>query len=110
MNRKIYHKLVRDRIPEIIQQEDKIPEYRVLDDNSFNVALRQKLLEESQELINAKTTDELLNELADVMECLENIAAQYDISMDLVKDRQTEKRTSRGGFSKKLFLEHVDEV
>lgn len=110
MNRKIYNKLVRDRIPEIIQQEGKIPEYRILDESSFNAALHQKTLEESQELLEAKTQEDILNELADVMECLESIAKQHELSMYAVLARQTEKRTSRGGFSKKLFLEHVDEM
>lgn len=110
MNRKIYNKLVRDRIPEIIRQEGKIPEYHILDESSFNTALHQKLLEEGQELLEAKTKEDILNELADVMECLENIAKQHELSIDAVFARQIEKRTSRGGFSKKLFLEHVDEV
>lgn len=110
MNRKIYNKLVRDRIPEIIQRESEIPEYRTLDESSFNAALHQKLLEESQELLEAKTNEDVLNELADIMECLESIARQHELSMDAVFARQIEKRTSRGGFSKKLFLEHVDEA
>ncbi|MCI0711669.1 MAG: nucleoside triphosphate pyrophosphohydrolase [Chloroflexi bacterium] len=64
MPRREYNKLVRDNIPEIIAANGQ--------------ALRQKLVEEAQEVLQAKP-DELVNELADVYEVLDALIAAYDL-------------------------------
>ena len=46
MNRKTYHKLVRDNIPEIIKKDNAVAKIRVLNDEQFKRALKEKLVEE----------------------------------------------------------------
>ena len=65
----VYRKLVRDRIPEIIQSEGRRPVTRVLDEASYRQALLAKLMEEAQEASHANA-DDLPGELADVLEVL----------------------------------------
>jgi predicted house-cleaning noncanonical NTP pyrophosphatase (MazG superfamily) len=60
----VYRKLVRDRIPKIIQSEGRRPVTRVLDEGSYRQALLAKLIEEAQEASHA-TADNLPGELAD---------------------------------------------
>lgn len=63
-------KLVRDKIPEIIEDSGKEPIIRVLDDTEYKEELLKKLYEEYNEVIEAKTKEETLEECSDVLEVL----------------------------------------
>ncbi len=92
MNRKIYNKLVRDKIPEIIKKNKAIPKVSVLNAKQFKVALKEKLIEEAKELLAAKTDKEILNELADILELLESIALNNNITMNQIKKQKDKKK------------------
>jgi predicted house-cleaning noncanonical NTP pyrophosphatase (MazG superfamily) len=101
---KFYHKkLIRDKIPEIIEADDGKYEVRVMEEDEFKKELRQKLIEEGEEVIKAEKS-ELGKELADVLELIKSIAESEDISFELVEEKQKQRREKRGGFKKKLFL------
>lgn len=68
-----YNKLVRDRIPEIIQSQGHRAVTHVLDDDSYHAALLAKLVEEAQEARDA-SAQELPAELADVLQVLQALA------------------------------------
>lgn len=108
MNREVHNKLIRDKIPEILSAKKIKFKVSKLNDKQFRKALKNKLLEEVIELKDAKTKDELLNELADVHEVFEVILKNNRISMKDVAKKQQKKRIKRGGFDKKLFLRYVD--
>lgn len=63
-------KLVRDKIPEIIENSGKEPIIRVLEDTEYKEELLKKLYEEYNEVIEAKTKEETLEECSDVLEVL----------------------------------------
>ena len=65
--RKVYDKLVRDRIPDIIRQSGSECATETFSPDEFRRALRDKLVEEAREAANA-SDDDLLIELADVEE------------------------------------------
>jgi len=109
MNRKTYNKLIRDKIPEIIKKNGANPKIFVLDEEQFKNALKEKLVEESKELLEAKTDDKILNELSDVLQLVESIALNNDTTLAKVEKQKEKKKVERGGFDKKLFLEYVDE-
>jgi len=69
-----YDKLVRDRIPEIIQSQGHHPVTRVLDDVSYQAALLAKLAEETREAQEAAPED-LPAELADILEVIQSLVA-----------------------------------
>lgn len=104
----IYNKLIRDKIPEIIEKAGKKVKTRVLDKEEYEKQLRKKLAEEAAELINAED-DKLLNELADVQELIDVILKFKSISKTKLAKFQKQKCKKRGGFKKKLFLEFVEE-
>lgn len=56
-----YDKLVRDRIPEIIQAAGKRCEVRVLDDDEYAQRLDQKLAEELAEYVQDRSIIELMD-------------------------------------------------
>lgn len=101
-----YNKLVRDKIPEIIESNGEEPITRILNDEEYRSELIKKLNEEYDEVVNANGED-IIEELADMLEVMESIAGLQNKTLDdiiLVKEK---KKNKRGGFSKKIFLEGV---
>lgn len=103
-----HDKLVRDRIPEIIQAEGRHAVTRILDDASYRTALLNKLVEEAQEAAHAAHAD-LPNELADVLEVLRALTATAGMPWAQLLALANDKRSRRGGFEKRIFLEIVHE-
>ncbi|OGY43535.1 MAG: hypothetical protein A2731_03845 [Candidatus Buchananbacteria bacterium RIFCSPHIGHO2_01_FULL_39_8] len=101
--KKIYNKLVRDKIPQICRQDNHIPQYKVINQVRFKQELKKKLLEESKELIVADKY-KLKDEIADVHEILLNIAKAYGIRWPEVEKYRKEKNKKRGSFRKRYFL------
>lgn len=103
MSRIIYNKLIRDKIPEIIQKDGRKYEVVVLADNEFDEALRNKLIEESQELNNADGKN-LITELADVQEIILALMNFHGIEPDELEVVRSQRLQTRGGFEKRLKL------
>ena len=97
---KVYDKLVRDRIPEIIEASGSKCEFEVVSDEIALEYLYKKLNEEVNELIEDKNLDEI----ADVMEVIFAIAGKYGYSENDVLDRRNEKKNARGGFENNIVL------
>src|ERR1700737_4081133 len=97
-------KLVRDKIPELIRRDGREPTVTVLDGAAYRTALREKLLEEATELIAATSPEEVLGELADVLEVIKAIAAESGHAWSAVEAQTDDKRGRRGGFSERRFL------
>lgn len=101
----MFNKLVRDKIPEIIESNDEIPIIRILDNDEYRSELYKKLFEEVGEVVNASNKEDVLEELADVLEVLRAIANLENIDINDIIDIANQKRKKRGGFEKKIFLE-----
>ncbi|MDV8110624.1 nucleoside triphosphate pyrophosphohydrolase [Bacillus sp. BAU-SS-2023] len=97
---KVYDKLVRDRIPEIIESSGNKCEIEVVNDEIALEYLYKKLSEEVSELLEDKNLDEI----ADVMEVLFAIGAKYGYSEEDILDRRNDKKDARGGFENNLIL------
>lgn len=106
---KVYSKLVRDNIPNIILNNGKNEEpiVRVLSDDDYKKALMKKLTEEYQEVISSKTKEALIEECADMLEVLFAIANLEGYTIEQLMCIRKQKKEKRGGFEKKLFLEKV---
>lgn len=98
-----HNKLVRDRIPEIIQAAGGRCEITTLTGSDYQQALRQKLIEEAQEAATADPPA-LISELADLLEVVDAVMTAYHISRDDVLAQQQHRRQERGGFEKCLWL------
>jgi len=98
-------KLVRDKIPDIIRASGRSAEVRQLDDRAYLSALHDKLGEEAAELRHASNAGNVLEEAADVLEVLIGLAAIYGRNFDDIVRIAGEKRSERGGFDKRLWLE-----
>ncbi len=103
MTQSFYNKLVRDLIPEIINQSGRTCKAVTLNDAEYKRALLEKLLEECQEAINADD-DGLIMELADLVEVIEAILKFENVSIDYFYKLKERKKLERGGFEKRLSL------
>jgi predicted house-cleaning noncanonical NTP pyrophosphatase (MazG superfamily) len=93
-----YNKLVRDRIPEILDQK-KIPyEQRIANSEEYKAELIKKLQEEISEFTENPTSEEL----ADIMEVIIAMRTLPDFSD--VEEIRRQKREDRGGFDKRFIL------
>jgi predicted house-cleaning noncanonical NTP pyrophosphatase (MazG superfamily) len=104
-----YNKLVRDRVPDIIGQDGNRAVTRVLDDDDFLAGLLAKLVEEAQEA-RAASAHDLPAELADVLEVLQAAVTAAGMTWAGLLAVAEDKRARRGGFSRRLFLEYVDQA
>lgn len=102
---KTFNKLIRDKIPEIIEKAGNDYEIEVLDDEEYIKALNDKLEEELDEY---KASKEIM-ELVDLVEIIYAILDYKNISRAEFQKMRKEKQKERGGFEKKLFLKKAEE-
>lgn len=76
-----------------------------LDDKEYDEQLRIKLIEETEEVVSAQSTEALKAEIADVYEVLDALMLLHGITKEEVKDIQMRKRAERGGFDGRTFVE-----
>lgn len=98
-----FHKLVRDRIPEIIREHGDECETETMNEQEYREALRQKIVEEAREVAEAGS-EELTAELADMLEVIEALAGCYGLDMDKVQATRERKRSTNGGFNQRIRL------
>ena len=103
---RVYNKLVRDKIPEIIKAKGEEPITRELDLNEYKLALETKLKEECQEVITA-SGEERIEEIADSLEVLKALAKLEGATLEDVIVVADRKNAKRGDFEKRIFLEKV---
>ena len=97
---KVYNKLVRDKIPELIESDGKTCKTRVLSREEYIAALEAKLNEEVAEYQADKNLEE--------MAVLRSICIARGYALEELEAVRTKKADERGGFEEKIFLEYVD--
>lgn len=102
---KIYNKLVRDKITDIIEADGRIAKYRILDENEYRQELNKKLQEEVKEYLE----DNNVEELADIVEVIYGILNSMDVSIKEFEKIRINKQEKRGAFEKKIYLEEAEE-
>jgi len=101
---KVYNKLVRDKIPAIIEADNKKCEIEIVNGREKQELLEKKLLEE----VNEYLEDKNLEELADVMEVLFGLANELGYSEEDLLNKRKEKLEERGGFKEGIVLKSVN--
>ena len=96
-------KLVRDKIPEIIEKSGKSCKVRILDRDEYILRLEEKLGEELAEYLESKEPEEL----ADLLEVIDALIVATGHSKEEVLKIQQEKAAARGGFEKQILLEEI---
>ena len=97
---KEYHKLVRDKIPQIIEMQGERPCTRILDQDEYTRRLEAKLDEEVREFHR----DQTLEELADILEVVYALAENMGCTKEDLHRVYDKKHEDRGGFRERIFL------
>ena len=103
--KKTYNKLVRDRIPEIIEGQGKTCVVEVLSGEDYLRMVDAKLDEELAEYHR----DQTIEELADLLEVVYAADAARGYTREQLEAVRAQKAEERGGFGKKLLLKEVYE-
>jgi len=106
---RVYNKLVRDKIPAIIEGNGETPITKILNETEYKEELEKKLYEEYKEVI-AANSNERLEELADMIEVIRALANLENKSLNDVILIADEKKENRGAFNDRIFLEKVMEA
>ena len=103
MSLQIYHKLVRGRIPEIIEADGKTCICETLSHEEYLRLLDEQLNKELAEYQESKS----LEELADLLEVMQAVVKARGWTVEELEQVRAEKAAKRGGFEKKLLLKQV---
>ena len=100
-----YDKLIRDKIPEIIEQSGKKCIIEVMDNDTYIEYLDQKLNEELAEY----QQDKSIEELADLLEVMYAVVTARGYSIEELERIRAEKAEKRGGFKDRIWFKEVIE-
>lgn len=100
-----YNKLVRDRIPEIIESTGQSCITETLSAEDYLLKIDAKLDEELAEYHK----DQNIEELADLVEVIHAAAIARGYTLEDLERVRAEKVTKRGGFEKRILLKEVYE-
>ena len=100
-----YNKLVRDKIPEIIESSGRPCTIEILSEDDYIRFLDQKLDEELAEYHK----DQNVEELADLMEVIRAAAVARGYTIEFLENIRAKKAEERGGFEKRILLKEVQE-
>ncbi len=99
-----YNKLVRDKIPEIIKNNNENPHIHIATDKEYWSKLNDKLIEESMEFIK----DWSKEEIADILEVIKAICKYKWFDENEIEKIRLEKKKNRWWFDDRIILESID--
>ncbi len=100
-----YNKLVRDKIPEILDEKKKTFSYHVAGKEEYTQKLREKLVEEVNEFLEEPS----VGELADIQEVVFALLDDLNEPQSKLASVQGLKGATRGGFRMGYILEYVED-
>ncbi len=105
----VYNKLVRDRIPEIIEMSGKVFTTRILEEDDYLIEINKKMHEELAEYEEATSNEDSVEELADLLELIYAAANTYGTTIEELEKIRIHKAKIRGGFEERIFLVDVED-
>lgn len=103
MAKHYFNKLVRDKIPQIIDARGGSYKIKKVSTKISLTLLKKKLIEESKEVLVAKK-DEVLNELCDVLQILVSISELEKIKFQDIQKKMKGKEKTNGAYKDGVFL------
>ncbi len=100
-----YSKLVRDRVPELIEERGRKQVSRTLNEDEYEQALMDKIVEEIEEYRVSKNEEEIAD-IYEVLDCLVKLKDYEPMHIDYLR---LIKREARGSFHKRILLEEVED-
>lgn len=101
---KVYNKLVRDKIPEIIEADGRKCKTEILSEEAYLKMVDAKLDEELAEYHK----DQNIEELADLLEVIYAAAQARGYSVEELERVRIAKVEKRGAFQKRILLKETE--
>ena len=108
MKRYNFNKLIRSNLPERMKKEGVYLSGRPLTDEEFAKELKNKLVEEAGEVQDTQSREDLLKELADVMEVIETITSLHGITKEEIEKERLLKYQINGHFLAANFVDYIE--
>jgi predicted house-cleaning noncanonical NTP pyrophosphatase (MazG superfamily) len=102
-----FNKLVRDKIVEHQLASGAVSVHRTLSPNEHKIELVSKIIEESQEILQA-SPEEIAMEIADVQQALDDLKERYGLTSKDIAVAQAQKNEKNGAFKKGIFVDYVE--
>ena len=100
-----YDKLVRDKVPEIIEENGQKPSTHIANNEEYLKKLNEKLVEESHEFMENPSEGELIDVL-EVIDCIKKVKNYDEEKIDKLRKKKFEEK---GGFEGKVILDEVND-
>lgn len=101
-------KLIRDHLPEIMREKGIQVHEKIMENDEYILRLKDKLLEEAGEVRCSLSSDDLIEELADILEVVQALSKVNGFTMEQVEERRLKKRNKKGGFDHKIYSDFVE--
>lgn len=105
----VYNKLVRDFIPQVIEEDGKTCVTKVLKPSEHLGEIKLKMQEEAMEFKEAAIQQDAVEELADILELVHAALHVYGVSYEELDQVRIKKKDKRGGFSQGIYLIEVED-
>ena len=103
----LFDKLVRNGVPKLVYEENGDLNYFHLKGEKCINVLKDKLLEEAQEVVDAESIDDVADEIGDVLDVLNALVKALKINKRQLKKIHRKKYRTKGGFKKGVFAYFV---
>lgn len=108
MKRYNFNKLIRSNLPERMKKEGVYLSGRPLTDEEFAKELKNKLVEEAGEVQDTHSREDLIKELADVMEVIETLTSLHGITKEEIEKERLLKCQINGHFLAANFVDYIE--
>ena len=103
-----YNKLIRDRIPDMLEKAGTKFHVEVLNQDRYILELKKKLSEEIIEYQEAADDNMALEELADLLEVIHALAPIHGSTINEVEQIRMSKMEEEGSYDGKIYLTDVE--
>ncbi len=107
MRKYIFNKLIRNKIPDRMLQEGISIHGRSLSEEEYKKYLLKKLVEEAQEVIESTSRQEVLEEIADVMQVIIGLSKIFDFDQKDIENERLKKLKVNGDFNKDCYVDYI---
>lgn len=108
MKKYYFNKLIRSKLPARMLEEGVRVKGRHLSSEEFLLELKNKLVEEAKEVQETNSKEDLIKELADVIEVIETIKSANDISWEAIEKERIVKSNTNGNFVPANFVDYIE--
>lgn len=98
-----HNKLVRDKIPDLIEANGEVSITHRASDEEYNQKLREKLNEEVNEFLKSDNPEEL----ADIIEVVHALGETMDFDKEKLESLRLKKSEERGSFRDRIILDET---